>query len=185
MPEKDYQLWQIEVLSECSRVLKSTGSMFYNHKNRIKKGSQITPYEWLLRTDFIIKQEIVWVNGSQNFDKIRFYPMTKRVYWLTKSTETKLFNQINHNDVFQRHEWKAVGTKGIHKRAFPQEMVTDILKCFPENIVVLDPFMGSGTTGLACSKLNCQFIGIEKDDKYYEIAKKRIKEAEDACGLFK
>ena len=42
--------------------------------------------------------------------------------------------------------------------------------------VVLDPFMGSGTTGVACKKLNRNFIGIEKDSKYFEIAKKRIEE---------
>ena len=41
---------------------------------------------------------------------------------------------------------------------------------------VLDPFMGSGTTGVACKKLNRSFIGIERDTIYYDIAKKRINE---------
>ena len=41
---------------------------------------------------------------------------------------------------------------------------------------ILDPFMGSGTTGLACKKLGCKFIGIEKELNYFEIAKKRINE---------
>lgn len=100
LPEKEYQEWQIQVLNECWRVLKDTGSMIYNHKNRIKNGVQITPYEWLLKTKFIIKQELVWFNGSQNFDKIRFYPMTERIYWLAKSPKTKLFNAINHHDLF-------------------------------------------------------------------------------------
>ena len=54
----------------------------YQHKNRIKKGVQISPYEWI--KSLFIKQEIVWINES-NFDKIRFYPFTERVYWLTKS----------------------------------------------------------------------------------------------------
>jgi modification methylase len=92
LPEEEYQEWQIKVLNECYRVLKDEGSLIYNHKNRIKKGVQITPYEWLLKTKFIIKQELVWFNGSQNFDKIRFYPMTERFYWLAKSPNTKLFN---------------------------------------------------------------------------------------------
>lgn len=100
LPEKEYQEWQIQVLNECWRVLKDMGSMIYNHKNRIKNGVQITPYEWLLKTKFIIKQELVWFNRSQNFDKIRFYPMTERVYWLAKSPKTKLFNAINHHDLF-------------------------------------------------------------------------------------
>ena len=82
MPEELYQQWQIEILNECYRVLKDDGSMWYNHKNRIKNGVQISPYEWLLKTQFshLIKQEIVWFNGSQNFDKIRFYPMTEKEY---------------------------------------------------------------------------------------------------------
>jgi len=44
----------------------------------------------------------------------------------------------------------------------------------PKGGTVLDPFMGSGTTGIACKNLNRDFIGIELDPEYYEIAKKRI-----------
>ena len=119
MPEPLYQKWQIDVLGECYRVLRPSGSMWYNHKNRIRNGAQTTPYKWLLQTDFIIKQEVVWFNGSQNFDKIRFYPMTERVYWLVKSPKTKMFNAINHHDVFNAKDWKPEGTKGEFKRAFP------------------------------------------------------------------
>lgn len=174
LPEKEYQEWQIEVLQECYRILKNTGSLIYNHKNRIKNGVQITPYEWLLKTDFIVKQEIVWFNGSQNFDKIRFYPMTERIYWLAKKPTTKLYNAINHHDLFGKEEWKSVGTKGTHTRAFPEKMVSDFLLCFPDAQAILDPFMGSGTTGVACKNLNRNFIGIELDKDYFEIAKKRI-----------
>jgi len=39
---------------------------------------------------------------------------------------------------------------------------------------VLDPFMGSGTTGVACANINRNFIGIEKDSEYFKIAEKRI-----------
>ena len=102
MPEELYQQWQIEILKECYRVLKEDGSMWYNHKNRIKNGKQIEPYQWLYKTPFTIKQEIVWQNGSQNFDKIRFYPMTERVYWLAKNPKTKMINTINHHDIFTR-----------------------------------------------------------------------------------
>ena len=178
MKELDYQDWQIEVLNECFRVLKSDGSMLYNHKNRISKGVQITPYQWILKTDFIVKQEIVWQNGSQNFDKIRFYPFTERIYWLAKSPKTKLFNAINHHDIFTKADWNSVGTKGKFKRAFPVKMVDDLLSCFPDANVVLDPFMGSGTTGVACKNLNRNFIGMELDEDYFSIAKERIENHE-------
>ena len=86
MKETDYQEWQIRVLNECYRILKKEGSMIYNHKNRIKDGVQSTPYEWILKTKFIIKQEMVWINGSPNFEKTRFYPFTERLYWLAKDS---------------------------------------------------------------------------------------------------
>lgn len=178
MPEELYQIWQIEVLNECYRILKPDGSMFYNHKNRIRQGKQITPYEWLLKTKFIIKQEVVWFNRSQNFDKCRFYPMTERVYWLTKSPKTKMFNAINHHDVFDSKDWKPEGTKSEFKRAFPVKMPKDIISCFPDAKIVLDPFMGSGTTGVACAELGVDFIGIELDKRYFDMSKKRIKSAQ-------
>ena len=48
----------------------------------------------------------------------------------------------------------------------------------PEGATILDPFMGSGTTGVACVQTGRNFIGIEIDRNYYEIAEKRIKEAQ-------
>ena len=174
LSEEQYQKQQLKFLNECFRVLKENGSIIYNHKNRIKNGVQITPYEWILKSNFIIKQEIVWINRSQNFDKIRFYPFTERLYWLAKNYKTNLFNSINKYDVFDWKEWKPVGTKGIHTRAFPEKLVQDFLNVFPNAITICDPYMGSGTTGLVCKYLNRNFIGIEKDTKYFDIAKNRI-----------
>ena len=174
LPEGMYQAQQLQFLNECFKVLKETGSLIYNHKNRIRKGRQLSPYEWIFKSNFIVKQEIVWVNRSQNFDKMRFYPFTERLYWLTKKPETKLFNAINHQDIFDRKEWKPEGTKGKHKRAFPIKMVEDILNCFPDAKIVLDPYMGSGTTGVVAKNLNREFIGIEIDKTYFDMASKRI-----------
>lgn len=174
LPEDIYQKNQIDVLNEVFRITKDTGSLFYNHKNRIKKGVQITPYEWLLKTNWIIKQELVWFNRSQNFDKIRFYPMTERVYWLVKSPKTKLHNVINHHDLFDTKDWKPVGTKNNHTRAFPEKLVEDILKCFEDSQTVLDCYMGSGTTGLVSRTMNKNFIGIELEENYFNLSKERL-----------
>ena len=181
IPEKEYQTLQLQMLNECYRVLKNNGSMFYNHKNRITKGKQITPYEWLLKSNFIVKQELVWFNGSQNFDKIRFYPMTERVYWLSKEAGTKLYNAINHHDVF---DWKPVCTKGEHKRAFPKQFVLDMLACFPEAKTVLDPYIGSGTTAIACLNTNRQYIGFELDEDYYNAATERLEAVKSRISIF-
>ena len=174
MPEDLYQKWQVEILNECYRVLKKDGSLWYNHKNRIRNGEQIEPYRWLYKTPFIIKQEIVWQNGSQNFDKCRIYPMTERVYWMTKDARTKLFNAINHHDIFTRAEWQPVKTKGTFKRAYPEKMVEDIISCFPNSKVILDPFSGSGTTCCVAKRMNRNYIGFELGKEAFEISNDRL-----------
>ena len=50
----------------------------------------------------------------------------------------------------------------------------NIIGILPEGYTILDPFMGSGTTGEACRLLGRDFIGIELDEKYFKIAKNRI-----------
>jgi len=175
MEETKYQTWQTEVLNECFRVLKKSGSMMYNHKNRIKNGVQISPYEWINKSKFFIKQEIVWINRSQNFDKIRFYPFTERIYWMTKNQKTVLKNVISHSDVFNYKEWKPVGTKVWHTRSFPIKMIYDLISVFPKSKVILDPFIGSGTAAVVSKFLKKNFIGFEIDKKIFDRANERIK----------
>lgn len=56
----------------------------------------------------------------------------------------------------------------------PLEVMKRIIGILPEDLVIIDPFMGSGTTGVACKELDRDFIGIEVDETYFDIAKKRI-----------
>lgn len=176
MKESKYQEWQTKVLNECYRVLKPNGSMMYNHKNRIQNGVQITPYEWLFKTKFIIKQEIIWINQSPNFDNIRFYPWTERVYWLTKKASTQLNNVLGKSNVFDWNEWKPVGTKNKkHTRQFPIKLVTDLLKVFPNAEIILDPFMGSGTTAVGCVLEERKYIGFEIKEEFVKLSRDRIK----------
>lgn len=178
MKEGDYQSWQIEVLNECFRVLKDEGSMFYNHKVRIKKGLAIHPLEWIFQSKFLLKQEITWdVGKSANCDKIRFFPFSERVYWLVKDRKTKLYNKDNLSDVWRvvpTHRRKDTG----HIAVMPEMIVNNILNNI-DGDVVLDTFMGSGTTGVVCRDLNRNFIGIELDEDYINIAKNRIQEIEN------
>ena len=65
-----------------------------------------------------------------------------------------------------------------HPAMFPKQIAMDhIISWSNEGDIVLDPFMGSGTTGVACKNLNRDFIGIELDPGYFEIAKQRIEAA--------
>lgn len=74
--------------------------------------------------------------------------------------------------------WRvAIGESHGHPAIFPLKLAQDqIVTWSNEGSVILDPFMGSGSTGVACKNTGRNFIGIELDEKYFEIAKKRIKE---------
>lgn len=66
----------------------------------------------------------------------------------------------------------------IHPNEKPVDLMEQLIKSVtPENGIVLDPFLGSGATGVAAVKNGFEFIGIERDDKYFEIAKERIEKA--------
>jgi len=171
LPEDVYQLKQIEMLNELYRVTKEGGSLMYNHKNRIRKGLQISPYEWLFKTNWTIKQEIVWFNGSQNFDKIRFYPMTERIYWLSKGTKTNFTNVINQHDLIKD---TAEGTYKEHKRAFPLSLARKFIMCFPDSKLIYDPYMGSGTTAEASLCENKSYLGSEISKNYIKKSQNRI-----------
>ena len=68
-----------------------------------------------------------------------------------------------------------------HPAVFPEQLAHDhIITWSNENDVVLDPFMGSGTTGISCLKTNRRFIGIEIDNTYFDIAKQRIEEVSES-----
>jgi site-specific DNA-methyltransferase (adenine-specific)/modification methylase len=74
-----------------------------------------------------------------------------------------------------------------HPTQKPDNLMQWCLSFLPDAETILDPFMGSGTTGVACVNTGRRFIGIEKEPKYFAIALKRIREAERMakCDLFK
>lgn len=71
-----------------------------------------------------------------------------------------------------------------HVTQKPVELLNEIVQIVPFGSVVLDPFMGSGTTGVACANLGRKFIGIEIDSTYFDIACKRIEAAQRQGRMF-
>ena len=182
-PEEEYQKWQIEILNECFRVLKKEGSMFYNHKNRIIKGvGEISnPYEWIINTPFKVRQEIIWDRGSTNdVNRKRFLPTTEKIYWLTKSAKPKFDRKID--TPFKKEVWSfPFKTNTEHPAPFPIDMPDNIVHCIQEKdekLIVLDPFMGSGTVAVSALKHNCFYIGFELLKEYVDMAEKNIKTTE-------
>lgn len=64
--------------------------------------------------------------------------------------------------------------KTAHPCQMPLEVMRNIIGILPKDCLVIDPFMGSGTTGVACKEIGVDFVGIELVPEYYEIAKERI-----------
>ena len=93
--------------------------------------------------------------------------------WFVKEKAKWTFNR--QDDKYQRPKFVACIESGLHPTQKNLSLMENLVKIHSnENNVVLDPFMGSGTTGLACKNLNRHFIGIEQDANYFEIAKGRI-----------
>lgn len=177
MNENDYQEWQENILNEMYRILKKDGSLFYNHKNRIHKGEIISPYKWIFKTPFKIRQEIIWDRGSsQNVNRCRYIPSTELIFWLTKSNKVRF--DRSKETMFKNEVWNIIPQKNTeHPAPFPIDIPNNIIPniSIGEKITVLDPFMGSGTTALSAIKNNCNYIGFEKFQSYVDMANENIK----------
>lgn len=78
-------------------------------------------------------------------------------------------------DWWEVNQVKNVSKKtNTHPCVMPVEVMKRIVGILPDGIIVVDPFMGSGTTGVACKQLGIDFIGCELDEEYFGIAKERI-----------
>jgi DNA modification methylase len=100
-------------------------------------------------------------------------PTIEQIYWITKERKTPYFT----NRGFQfKDVWRINPDVGNnHPAPFPIEIPARcIIATCPENGIVLDPFMGSGTTALAAKRLKRNYIGIELNPKYVKIAQERI-----------
>ena len=174
LPEGEYQHQQIKIIKECLRILKDDGSIFYNHKPRIVNHRVIFPHEWLM--EFNIRQMIIWDRGSSpSLDPIRFMPITEYIFWITKLTDTPKFNP----KAFQYKEiWRInPESNNVHPAPFPKEIPARCINaCSNKGDIVLDPFLGSGTTALAAKFLGRNYIGIEKNPEYVKIAEDRLRQ---------
>lgn len=98
-------------------------------------------------------------------------------YWIyIKGSKSKILGSYATKSMVYRSSLNSSESKLYgHPTVKPIKLVEKfIINHTLDEYVILDPFMGSGTTGVACKNLNRKFIGIEKDEKYFGIAKNRI-----------
>lgn len=169
MPHEEYVKWQRDCLSAMLRIIPDTGAIFYNHKWRVQDGKLQD------RQDIVsgspVRQIIIWKRkGGLNFNAGYFLPTYEVIYLIAKP-KFKLVQKANaHGDVWEFTQ----EMNNEHPAAFPVDLINRIVSSTTAKIV-LDPFMGSGTTAISAINFKRNYIGIDISPEYCEMAEKRIK----------
>lgn len=122
---------------------------------------------------FKIKNHLIWVKNNWTAgDLFWTYGQSYEDIWFAMNGRKRLNGSRDRDCLFYP---RVAGKQQLHLNQKPIELIEYLIqKSSVEGDVVLDTFMGSGTTGIACLNTNRHFIGIEMDDKYFEIATNRI-----------
>ena len=153
-------------LSECFRVMKD-GTHIYIMTNTLN----LTNYLNIINdVGFKLHNLLVW--NKNNTTPNRWYMKNCEYVIFARKGFAKSINNPSSQTV---HNFDNI----IGNKQHPTEKPVDLMKLYVENSsqvggTVLDPFMGSGSTGVACKELNRNFIGVELDKQYFDIATKRI-----------
>ena len=180
LPEDKYQQIQIEVLNELYRVIKPGGSFFYNHKIRWERGVMLHPMDWLRKTKWVIRQEIIWDRMiAANIRGWRFWQVEERIYWLYKPIGNNLIGEeLKSKHALLTSIWRFPPEKNNpHPAPFPLQLPTRaIYSIMNENKgIIIDPYCGSGTTLVAAKLLGHNYVGIEISPEYIKLAENRLK----------
>jgi len=124
--------------------------------------------------DFTWCGVFVWDKKNGRPNKNRFRQSTEFVVWGSKGD---IDPNIHKKPVYLKGS-VAVSIPSVNKRHHqtekPQELMKELVKVCPENGTILDPFMGSGSTGIAALDEKREFIGFEKSNYYFNVAKRRL-----------
>jgi site-specific DNA-methyltransferase (adenine-specific) len=146
--------------------------------NQVKKrvGKTVETISIFYKKQCIYNPQMIKYDGKPRSNKVKNGKLGK----LTDDNEKKVFEYKDTGWRYPTQVWKYQRdclTSNLHPTQKPIKLLEDLIKTFSnENAIVLDSCMGSGSTGVACLNTNRKFIGIEKNDEYFNIAKKRIEE---------
>ncbi|NWJ21059.1 site-specific DNA-methyltransferase [Marine Group I thaumarchaeote] len=198
------------VWNECFRVLKKDGSFWINvHSKKHNSETYLIPLDIirsLNKIGFFLKDILIWHKSSgipsgekrfgQHFEYILFFVKDKNNFKFRKESldsiiDYKIENLTSIGDVWNiKKKAGNIGKDVPHPAIFPVEMIRRIIKVSTDKIdVVLDPFLGSGTTTLAAIELHRSSVGYELNEKDYKpliekvISKKWILEFQPFTSL--
>ena len=185
----DYDSFTKRWLAECRRVLKDDGAIWVigSYHNIFRVGTI------LMDLGYWILNDVTWhkTNAMPNFRGTRFQSSTETLIWAKKSVEQKryCFNyhaMKNMNDEKQmQNVWHLplctgaerlkVNGKKAHSTQKPESLLYRVILSSSEpGDVVLDPFVGSGTTAAVAKRLGRHYLGFEADTSYVALARRRI-----------
>lgn len=179
-------------LAECRRVLKPDGAIWVigSYHNVFRLGSALQDLGYWVLNDIIWRK----ANPMPNFKGTRFTNAHETLIWAARSREQKRYTfnydalKAFNEDTQMRSDWHLALCTGeerlkdddgqkAHPTQKPESLLYRVLLASTKaGDIVLDPFFGTGTTGAAARRLGRHFIGIERDETYAALARKRIDE---------
>lgn len=162
---KEWAEWFMPICKECFRVLKDGGVAYFF--------SGFNPYYYyycMLESKFEIKANIIWVKNKfgLGYHFRRQYEQVLVGFKGNVPIPKKAMSDV----IFEK---KVIGIALLHSCQKPENLIRILLNQYTkENDLILDPFAGSGTTGVACKQLKRNYILIEKEPKYIDIINKRL-----------
>ena len=186
--EADHQ-FNLQWTNECYRVLKPTGTIWVSGTLHVYPSVGMA----LMQNGFRLLNDIVWVkpNPPPNLGRRTFTHSTEVVLWASKAPKGSRHKYtFNYDDMRQENGGKQMKTVweftspkthekryGKHPTQKPLSLIDRCLRASTnEGDVVLDPFAGSGSTGVAALELGRTFVGIELDESFVELSIKRLSE---------
>lgn len=178
LPIEKYFEMNKTVIEECLRVSEMT---FYNIQ--FLTGNKRAFYKIIGHFSDYLKEIIIWdkVNGqpaigagilNSQFEVILVFDKNNAI---SRNFKNAAFKRGTLSNVWEIKRGKKASKE--HGASFPEELIETIIENFSkEGDRILDPFLGTGTTGVVAKKLNREFTGIELDKDYFEFSKKRIGE---------
>lgn len=176
MPHDEYVEWQRDCLRSMMRVLRQDGAIYYNHKWRVQGG--LLQGRQDIVNGFPVRQIIIWQrSGGINFNPGYYLPTYEVIYLIAKP-DFRLAPKANAlGDVWHIPQ----EFNNPHPAPFPVELAQ---RCIASTTgrIVLDPFLGSGTTAMAAVMERREWIGIEISEDYCKLARERISTVKGMIG---
>lgn len=175
----EYLEFNKSVIEQCLRVSKLT---FINYQ--MVTGNKPALFSLMGHFSDKIKEFVIWDKEAAQpamadrllNSQFEFFLVLEDSYPQSRQFSQGQFARGTLSNLWKQRRGKKVAAS--HGAVFPEGLVTTVISNFSrEGEVVLDPFMGTGTTGVVCKKLGRNFIGIEKHLPYVEISRARIKGA--------